>query len=493
MKTSSAKTAKLMNNKQKDTNSIVIKKKDMENKNLENEADLQDGKAQRIRRLEDQELNPILMRKKGMVGKKNKVDLHGTKANISRKLEDQDSNSVIIKKKKGKVGKEAATSEVNLQNNDMQGIEGLKDSKTQKVLELKKQAHSAINALMKYFSDRKEQSLFPDTDQTIGLTIVYKKPAMITKQLRSHICIITIDHCFSSLPKSHRTLSNSSVCLILPDIDRTKEGRCDPDVEKEARIWAEKIEKDHGVTRQHYSKILTKWQLQREYQTYFQKRALASSYDVFIVEGQVSKSVRTFLGKEFHKAHKIPSTFAYKTPLLRTINKALSYVTFPLCRYMTRASVSFGHLNQTSSDLAENVDAVIDHVLRMAPGGIDNIRSMFIQPKGAKPSLPVFIDEGLASDVKLEKPEKIRKELEQTVDECSTLPDGLKISVRRNGKIRVLKESDGLAVHFPTVNDEWEEGDDLKPTFDPKSLEKKKINKLRRASDKFIVEVIRYK
>ncbi|VDK54622.1 unnamed protein product [Gongylonema pulchrum] len=88
------------------------------------------------------------------------------------------------------------------------------------------------------------------------------------------------------------------------DLDRSDKARHDPDVDKQAREWAEKLEYEYGITKQHVQKILTKRQLEREYHTYYEKRQLASAYDLFFVDSVVEKSVVHFCGKEFHKAKK---------------------------------------------------------------------------------------------------------------------------------------------------------------------------------------------
>lgn len=78
---------------------------------------------------------------------------------------------------------------------------------------------------------------------------------------------------------------------------------------------------------------------------------------------------------------------------------------------------------------------------------------------------------------------------EPAVDECSTLPEGLKISVPAKGRIRVLAEDGEWAregarhsaankeVHYPTVEDEWEKHDDLKPRDTKESLVRKAVQR----------------
>ncbi|WKY09796.1 hypothetical protein Q1695_002278 [Nippostrongylus brasiliensis] len=380
-----------------------------------------------------------------------------TKSNRKRKLAVEPSETKDVVDKKSSVIDEKPT-------------KAIKKDDTDKVKEIKEQGQLAIKALKKHLADRSGKSLFPDIDHAVGLTIVYKKPALTTDKARVKI----------ELPCPYRTPLNTSICLIMPDLDQTAAGRRDPDVDKQARQWAEKIEKDHGLTNQHYSKIMTKRQMEREYHTFTQRRALATTYDVFLVDVRVGKAVRTFLGKEFYKVHKEPLDFNYSKPLVTAIEKAVKSVTLKLQRYATRVNVSFGHLGQQLSDLSSNFETVVDAVLSSCPGGLSNIRSIYMQPVGSTPSLPVFVDDGTASEVQLEKPPKVRRAMKEVADECSTLPDGLKLVVRKNGKLRVIKEDNGHTVFYPTVHDEWEERDGLKPLIDPSKLKQKYALKKKR-------------
>ncbi|VDL84248.1 unnamed protein product [Nippostrongylus brasiliensis] len=155
-----------------------------------------------------------------------------TKSNRKRKLAVESSETKDVVDKKSSVIDEKPTKTTKKDDAD-------------KVKEIKEQGQVAIKALKKHLADRSGKSLFPDIDHAVGLTIVYKKPALTTDKARVKI----------ELPCPYRTPLNTSICLIMPDLDQTAAGRRDPDVDKQARQWAEKIEKDHGLTNQHYSKV----------------------------------------------------------------------------------------------------------------------------------------------------------------------------------------------------------------------------------------------
>ncbi|CAI4222648.1 unnamed protein product [Auanema sp. JU1783] len=335
---------------------------------------------------------------------------------------------------------------------------------------IKDQSCSALAAMRKYLAQAGGKSLFPDIDHALQLMFVYKKPAMCTAQSRHRIV----------LPKSHKSLANTSVCLIMPDLDKSDKAKVHHDVDKQSREWAEKIEEEHGVTKAQIAKILTKTELQRTAHTFKDLRNLASSYDLFLADARVGKTVCTILGKEFRKVHKKPYYIDYGKPLSTTIQTLIQSVNYPLEKFMTRASVPIGHLGQESDDILANVAAVLDEGLKVAPGGLRNIRGIYLQTATSKPSLPIYADDGSSNDItlKVEKPEQ-RRENQKIVDECSTLPDGLKLEIRKSGKLRVIREADNKAVLFPTVHDEWDENDmpNTKPNIDPAKLKKKRLLK----------------
>lgn len=59
----------------------------------------------------------------------------------------------------------------------------------------------------------------------------------------------------SVLPHSLHDESNTTVCLIMRDLDNSEKARHDPDVDKQAREWAERLERQFGITKKYVQKV----------------------------------------------------------------------------------------------------------------------------------------------------------------------------------------------------------------------------------------------
>ncbi|VDM48531.1 unnamed protein product [Toxocara canis] len=330
-------------------------------------------------------------------------------------------------------------------------------------------AEQAITILRELSLHSKNKALFPEIDQAIHIQCVYKKPAVTNSKPLWHKQIV--------LPHALHNEQNTTVCLIMADMDRSKKALFDPDVDKQSRKWEDIMRDDYGITKSQVHKILTVRQLEREYHTYFEKRQLASAYDIFVVDSRVARSVWRECGKEFHRVRKflhavfrMPfSVNVSKKTLLQQIKRTYSTVTLPLSPRRTRTSLVVGNLSQTTNNLVDNIVDAVKGLFDFCPGGITNVRSIYVQIVSGGPTIPIYADVGSANEVRLPLPMKKKdsREYKETAGELSTLPDGLEVVVRADGKVRVIDSQTKKSVYYPTVNDEWEEGDDLKPRVDP--------------------------
>jgi len=242
---------------------------------------------------------------------------------------------------------------------------------------------------------------------------------------------------FSQLPHSDRNPENTSICLILPDLDRSDTAKKDPDVDKQAREWANMLRKRHCLTGVDIAKIFTMTQLEREYSHVASRQKLATTYDIFLVDSSLQVKAISFLGTYFKKPGKMPFPVrSERGNLAEQIQKSYSLVNLPLESLKDSVSIRLGNLDQTTEHLKENLKTIIEKLVKNCQGGAGNIRTCYIQTTNTELSLPIYVDFGSANDVKLVEPRK--REYEEIYGECSTLPDGMAVVVTRDGDVKVV-------------------------------------------------------
>lgn len=110
---------------------------------------------------------------------------------------------------------------------------------------------------------------------------------------------------YRNLPHSDRTPLNTSICLILPDFDKSRYAMKNPDVDEQARKWMDKLEEKFGISSKDVAKVFTFIQLKREYSQVADKAKLANTYDIFLVDSKLQTAVFAFLGSNFKKPSKL--------------------------------------------------------------------------------------------------------------------------------------------------------------------------------------------
>ncbi|TKR60594.1 hypothetical protein L596_027821 [Steinernema carpocapsae] len=166
------------------------------------------------------------------------------------------------------------------------------------------QARKAIQALKEYKAQggKKKKALFPEIDLGVHLLVVYKKPAMYNAAHNVRKLI--------SLPQPDKNFDNTSICLIMPDFDKSDEAKRDPDVDAQAREWQQKLREEHNINKE-LAKVMTIRQVMRENTQPQDKRKFAETFDIFLCDKRIHKSACSFLGKSFNKAKKVPIPFNY--------------------------------------------------------------------------------------------------------------------------------------------------------------------------------------
>lgn len=57
------------------------------------------------------------------------------------------------------------------------------------------------------------------------------------------------------MPHVIKNSNNTSLCVILPDLDTSEEAKRDPDVDSQARQWSEILRKKYSVTGADITKV----------------------------------------------------------------------------------------------------------------------------------------------------------------------------------------------------------------------------------------------
>lgn len=228
----------------------------------------------------------------------------------------------------------------------------------------------AVKALYKYCnqqtdtqSDSKKKDLFVENPFEYVWLVVATKKRINPQPLPTKIPI----------PHSFRTSDcmNNDVCLITqsPSSQITK-------------LLEEKGVK--GIT-----KVVDVAQLRSTYKQFEAKRLLCASYDLFLADSQCISTLPVLLGKKFALKKKLPLPVDLSADnLAEEIEQAMnctSLVIPPASNISIRASTT---LLQPSESVS-NVLAVIDSVIRLIPGGLENIQSVNLKVS-TSPAFPIY-------------------------------------------------------------------------------------------------------
>lgn len=172
-----------------------------------------------------------------------------------------------------------------------------------------------------------------------------------------------------------------------------------PDLQRGAKV-------DYEPTIQHYEDLLQECgisgikimpfnQLRKEYSEFEAKRKLANTYDYFLCDGRIAGHVVGFCGKNFQKfrttIHSVQLNNLEKCKI--NIEKALRRTAYKQLHKGDLTSIAVGTDHFTIDQLRENIECVIDQLKLIFPGGLANIRNMYlkIDIKGTS-ALPLYVN-----------------------------------------------------------------------------------------------------
>uniref|UniRef100_A0A1I7SHA2 NMDA receptor-regulated protein 2 n=2 Tax=Bursaphelenchus xylophilus TaxID=6326 RepID=A0A1I7SHA2_BURXY len=341
-------------------------------------------------------------------------------------------------------------------------------------------AKAALKAMLKFNKEHSKPNLFAEANDSIAVRFHLKKPRV--HGLRKFKVI--------QLPHSDRDPGNSTVCLILSDQNAKtlrNPKNWPNEVDKNAQIWKDWLREEHGITGNEVDKVMTYVQFKREYRSKIDIARFLRSYDKIVIHEQLFKTMVKHFGKSCWNTNLFPVKVNVRSGKLKeNILKAYSQETLLSPLNSITHVLRIGNIHQKPEFLLENLSAVLDAAAVILPGGLYNLRRAGIAWMTTNQELPVYVDFGAANEVIAKVPEE---KIEVIEDECSTLPDGLKIRISSKGKIEVLDEQSGEPIFYPTIEDEWEKHDDLKPKHSKDSLiarevKKRKVQEIKKLAKK---------
>ncbi|KAJ1527297.1 hypothetical protein ONE63_008817 [Megalurothrips usitatus] len=228
--------------------------------------------------------------------------------------------------------------------------------------------------------------------------------------------------------------SQPEVCLIVPDLFRGR--RTDAAFAQYKETYEARLQST-GVTG--INALLPFTQMRYEYRPYELKRKLVDSYDVFLCDGRIfhhcSKFFGKFMDKPFIPIHAIlrdeEKKVKFSKHLQTEVDKALRRVTLTVTPYGSSFSVRHvGHSGLTTQELADNIEAVWKSLSDILPGGIGNIKAVYVKGSLTLP-IPLYAAFVPPKEVPVGKFRQIPAPVE---DELSTVP-GRNVIVYPDGKI----------------------------------------------------------
>lgn len=132
-------------------------------------------------------------------------------------------------------------------------------------------------------------------------------------------------------------------------------------------------------------------QVKTEYDQFELRRKLNSLYEHFLVDAKIAKHLNKKLGKIFINTQKVPTPINLADEDLKsTISKALTKTPLHLHPDGDTYMVQIGHTQQKSTQIIQNISAVITYLANKYPGGFGNIRSLHVRGE-TTPSIPIYI------------------------------------------------------------------------------------------------------
>lgn len=152
-------------------------------------------------------------------------------------------------------------------------------------------------------------------------------------------------------------------------------------------------------------RILTPKSLKEKYYSFEQKRQLARSYSMFIVERSKMIKITRLMGSSFTKAKKFPVPFEYKKSNIPKLDKIAQSTSIPPVQGQT-VSVKIANMEMSNDHIADNVESFYNQLSRIPSPFVDktknNVTGIFIKT-ASSPALPISFASVDVSGAELKK------------------------------------------------------------------------------------------
>jgi len=194
---------------------------------------------------------------------------------------------------------------------------------------------------------------------------------------------------------------NTDVCLFVKDVHQGADDQEDKrDFTPSVRHFRKIVEE---ASSQKVEEIIPVIQLKREYRDFEMQRKLCASFDLFLCDERISKFLPKLLGKTFHKKRKLPINVKLDgAPSLvaKSLKKAFDSVHGLITGKGSSTSVTLSHTGLTAQQTTDNVLAVVNHMVRVIPGGWANISGLYLTSTKTT-SIPLYVSTTSAASVQL--------------------------------------------------------------------------------------------
>ncbi|KAH8324361.1 hypothetical protein KR074_006182 [Drosophila pseudoananassae] len=262
--------------------------------------------------------------------------------------------------------------------------------------------------------------------------------------------------------KHSRVNADSDVAIIVPDLQRGAKFDFEP-----TKQHYEDLLREAGVTQR--LTVVPFNQLRNEMGPFEAKRKFLNTYDYLLCDGRLSGQASAFLGKATQK----PRNVLHAVRLSKDNDKIAEEVTRALHRTAFRqlakgdlTTIPVGNHEHSAEQLAENILLVSKQLQQVLPGGLANIRSLYIKIDIVGTSaLPLYVslcappaETPYVVGPREQRMLKLKKQANEVLSRFALTKDAefIKLSgeqVKRKAELREKKEALLAADAAPKDND----------------------------------------